>query len=54
MKKRKAKRVQPKINDVEVFNVIYDHEKMKEQALLDLIARIIVKATLKEYYDDDQ
>jgi hypothetical protein len=27
---------------------------MKEKELLDLIARIIVKATLNEYYGDDK
>lgn len=54
MKKRKAKRIQPKINDVEVLNSIDDHEKKKEQAFLDLIAKIIVEATLKEYYGDNK
>lgn len=37
-----------------MLNMMDNLEKMKEQAVLNLIARIIVDATLKEYYDNDE
>jgi hypothetical protein len=52
VKKRKIKRIQPKYTSVEVLNVVDEHEKMREQAFLDLVARIIVSVTLREYYGD--
>jgi hypothetical protein len=57
MKKRKAKRIKPSNNvdiEFEIAKTMDEHEKMKEKALIDLIVKIVVKATLDEYYDDDK
>lgn len=55
MKKRKAQRTRLVSNaniDLETTNLIDEHEKTKELALLNLIAQIIVEAILRDLYAD--
>jgi hypothetical protein len=52
MKNRKAKRIKQS-NDIEfeIQKSMDEQEKMKEKVFIDLIVRIIVKATWDEYYN---
>lgn len=55
MKKRRAKRIQSAIDiDLQVGKVVSDSEKLKTEALLNLITKIIFDRTLKEFYSNDQ
>jgi hypothetical protein len=55
MKKRKAKRIKP-VNDIhnssEAFIAINERERIQEKKLLDLIAQVMVRLTLEEFYGD--
>jgi hypothetical protein len=54
MKKRKAKRIRQLNNiELEVQKSLNEQEKIREEALINLIVKIIVKATWDEYYNDD-
>ncbi|MBC8984613.1 hypothetical protein H9X96_02360 [Pedobacter sp. N36a] len=55
MKKRKAKRTKSVIDiDLQIGKIVSDSEKMKTEALLNLIAKIILDITLKEIYSKDE
>lgn len=55
MKKRRAKRIQSAIDiDLQIGKVVSDSEKLKTEALLNLIAKIIFDTTLREFYSNDQ
>ncbi|WP_316841297.1 hypothetical protein [Pedobacter gandavensis] len=55
MKKRKAKRTKSTIDiDLQIGKVVSDSEKKKTEALLNLIAKIILDTTLREFYSNDE
>jgi len=55
MKKRKAKRTKS-VTDIElqIGKAVSDSEKMKTEALLNLISKIIFDAILREVYSKDE
>jgi hypothetical protein len=54
MKKRKAKRIKGSTDiELEIQQSIDEREKIREEALIDLIVKIIVKITWDEYYNGD-
>lgn len=54
MKKRKAKRINPKDGiDTKIKEFRIETENEKRTRFLNLIAKIIVKVTLKEYYSNN-
>jgi hypothetical protein len=56
-KKRKAKRIKT-VNDIhnssETLTAINEHERSKEKKLLELIAQVLVRLTLEEFYGDTE
>jgi hypothetical protein len=57
MKKRKAKRINPAKAihiDHEIAKAIEENKKQRELALLNLIAEIIVNATLRDLHGDNK
>lgn len=55
MKKRKAKRTKSVIDiDLQISKAISNSEEMKKESFLNLIAKIILDATLKEFYSKDE
>lgn len=55
MKKRKAKRTKSVIDiDLQISKAISNSEEMKKESFLNLIAKIILDANLKEFYSKDE
>ncbi|WP_413319906.1 hypothetical protein [Mucilaginibacter sp. Mucisp84] len=56
MKKRKAKRrkLPPEAVDNRIAKAITEQDRIKEAELLELIAQIIVNATLRELYGEEK